>query len=206
MDGGYTIYFTKEQLPYIFIKTEGSADDALTFSHEFGHFAAFHAVPAPYPTIDSGNLDLEETHSQGLQLLFTEKADALFGQYAESIKAYNVIRIASAVLDGCIFDDWQREIYANPDMTLDEINECFRQTELNYGASYYTGLEYVWCDIPHNFESPMYYISYAISAFGALQIWSLSREHYEEGSDSLGVPDQTGPYEEDYDSVMKKPD
>lgn len=204
MDGGYTIYFAKEQLPYIHIKTSGSASDAITFAHEFGHFTAFHAVPMPHPTISSGSLDLEETHSQGLQLLFTEKADSLFAQDADSIRAYNVMRVASAVIDGCIFDDWQREVYANPDMTLDEINDCFRRVEEEYGASYYTGLEYLWCDVSHNFESPMYYVSYAISAFGALQIWTISRDSYDQAVQAWESLILEGPYDEDYETVMKK--
>ena len=65
-------------MPYIVAKTDGSAQNAITLAHEFGHFTAFHTVPMPYPLLDSGSLDLEETHSQGLQILFTERADSLF--------------------------------------------------------------------------------------------------------------------------------
>lgn len=203
MDGGYTIYFSKSQKPYIYIKTDGTAQAAITLAHEFGHFTAFHQVPMPYPTIDSGNLDLEETHSQGLQLLFTERADSLFGKYADSIKAYNVMRVLSAVLDGCVLDDWQREVYAHPDMTLDEINQCFLEIEEEYGVSYTDGLEYFWCDIPHNFENPMYYISYAVSALGALQIWAISQKNYDRAVSAWESLIQQGPYDNDYFSVMK---
>ena len=203
MDGGYTIYLSKSQKPYIYIKTDGTAQAAITLAHEFGHFTAFHQVSMPYPTIDSGSLDLEETHSQGLQLLFTERADSLFGKYADSIKAYNVMRVLSAVHDGCVLDDWQREVYAHPDMTLDEINNCFRRIEEEYGVSYTDGLEYFWCDIPHNFENPMYYISYAVSALGALQIWAISQKNYDRAVSAWESLIQQGPYDNDYFSVMK---
>jgi len=203
MDGGYTIYLSKSHMPYIFAKTDGSAQNALTLAHEFGHFTAFHTVPMPYPLLDSGNLDLEETHSQGLQLLFAERADSLFESDADNIKAYNVMRVLSAVLDGCVLDDWQREVYANPGMTLDEMNDLFKSIEMEYGSADYTGLEYLWCDISHNFESPMYYVSYAVSALGALQIWALSRKNYDRAVSAWESLIEQGPYTEDYASVMK---
>ncbi len=206
MDGGYTIYLSREQIPYIYIKDDGTAQAAITLAHEFGHFTAFHQVPMPYPTIKSGSLDLEETHSQGLQLLFTEKAKSLFGRDADQIRAYNVARVASAVVDGCVFDDWQREVYANPDMTLDEINDAFRRIEATYGASYYPGLEYLWCDVSHNFDSPMYYVSYAISALGALQIWAISKDDYQAAVAAWESLIEQGPYDDDYTVVMQNAD
>jgi oligoendopeptidase F len=39
---------------------------------------------------------------------------------------------------------------------------------------YYVDLDYVWVDVLHNFEVPMYYISYATSIVPALQIMELS--------------------------------
>ena len=203
MDGGYTIYLSKSIMPYIFAKTDGSAQNAITLAHEFGHFTAFHEVPMPYPLLDSGSLDLEETHSQGLQLLFTERADSLFKSDADNIRSYNVMRVLSAVLDGCVLDDWQREVYANPGMTLDEINDLFKRIEIEYGSDDYTGLEYLWCDISHNFESPMYYVSYAVSALGALQIWALSQKNFDSAVSAWESLIEQGPYTEDYFSVMK---
>ncbi len=203
MDGGYTIYLSKSQMPYIVAKTDGSAQNAITLAHEFGHFTAFHTVPMPYPLLDSGSLDLEETHSQGLQILFTERADSLFKSDTDNIRSYNVMRLLSAVLDGCVLDDWQREVYANPGMTLDEINDRFKRIEIEYGSDDYTGLEYLWCDISHNFESPMYYVSYAVSALGALQIWAVSQKNFDQAVSAWESLIEQGPYAEDYFSVMK---
>ena len=86
--------------------------------------------------------------------------------------------MASAILDGCVLDEWQREVYKNPDMTLEEMNACFKRIEREFGETEYPGLEYLWVDIRHNFDSPMYYISYAISAIGALEIWHMSQSDY----------------------------
>ena len=178
MEGAYTLTLIKRNLPFIYAQTDLSSDSAITLAHEFGHFTAFYSVPMAAPLIAELNLDVGEIHSQGLELLFTANADELYGKEADNVRAGNVTRTAGAIIDGCVMDDWEREVYANPDMTLDEINECFRQIELEYGAEDYPGLEYLWCDIHHLFESPLYYISYAVSAFGALQIWAVSQEDY----------------------------
>ena len=111
--------------------------------------------------------------------------------------------VISAVLDGCLMDDWQREVYENPDMTLDEINDCFGRLANEYGEGGYPGAEYLWCEIPHNFENPMYYISYAISAMGALQIWDQSRDNYAAGMESWENLIKAGPYADTYSDTMK---
>lgn len=202
-DGAYTTYLSRCDLPYLVEKTDGSSSDVLTFAHEFGHFTAFHNDIYPDLLTDSGCLDLQETHSQALELLFCEKAEPLFGSENKYILAQSVLTTASTVIDGCILDDWQREVYKNPDMTLDEINDCFRRVEEEYGSAYYPGLEYLWCDIPHNFEAPMYYISYAISAMGALQIWKLCHENYSDGISVWEKLIKEGAYNDNYSGVME---
>ena len=82
----------------------------------------------------------------------------------------------SAVVDGCIYDEFQREIYARPDMTLDEINALFADISAQYGVYEPTGVDYFWIYIPHNFSDPLYYISYAASALAVIQIWDAARE------------------------------
>ena len=43
---------------------------------------------------------------------------------------------------------------------------------------------YTWCSIPHLFQSPCYYISYATSVAAAFEIWELSLRDYEEAADA----------------------
>lgn len=202
--GAYTIYLPKSRHPFLTIKASGGSDDAVTLSHEFGHFTAFLEMAAHPDDLYVGCLDLEETHSQGLQLLFGEKSEPLFGQDAKYIQAGNITNVAAVVVDGCVYDDWQREVYANPDMTLEEINSCYQRILQEYGIPAYPGSEYLWCDLPHNFENPMYYISYAVSAMGALQIWDLCRNDYEAGVSAWEKLVQAGENADNYSEAMKE--
>ncbi len=203
LDGAYTIYLSNNKTAYSCIKEVGTVEDTITLAHEFGHFAAFYFSKPDDPILSSSCLDVQEIHSQGLQLLFSEKADSLFGSNPNNTKAANVAHMASAILDGCILDDWQREVYKNPDMTLSEMNACFERIEKEYGSDDYPGLEYLWTDIRHNFDSPMYYISYAISAIGALEIWHVSQSDYDRAVRIWENLVNSDIYHDDYTTIVE---
>jgi hypothetical protein len=86
--------------------------------------------------------------------------------------SYTVCDMLDSMLVGCLYDEWQETVYKNPTMSIDERNDLFVSLSNEYGLSSYT--EYEWTMVPHNFESPMYYISYAVSAAAALDLWKQS--------------------------------
>lgn len=66
-------------------------------------------------------------------------------------------------------------------MSLDEINNTFKDVMYDYGWKDwegYSAIQYDWMYVPHNFDSPMYHVSYGTSAFAALQIWAKSINNY----------------------------
>jgi len=96
-------------------------------------------------------------------------------EQAERLKVYELNQLLSCVITGCIYDEWQRMVYDDPDMTLDEINDAYRKVCLSYGREETDWMGYDWVNTHHNFSNPMYYISYATSAIVALQIYELSK-------------------------------
>jgi oligoendopeptidase F len=77
-----------------------------------------------------------------------------------------------AIVTGCMEDEFQQRVYANPGMTLEQMNRLYAQLATAYGMEEvygFSGME--WVLIPHSFQSPMYYISYAVSMVAALQLW-----------------------------------
>ena len=89
-----------------------------------------------------------------------------------------------AILSGCMEDEFQQRVYENPDMTLEDMNAVYLQLAEEYGFAElygYTGTE--WAAIPHSFQSPMYYISYAVSMIAAMEIWELSEKDYDAARD-----------------------
>ena len=58
--------------------------------------------------------------------------------------------------------------------------------------------------MPHNFESPMYYISYAASSLVALQLWDESREDYDRAVDDWLSIVEAGAYDKGYMQVLSE--
>ena len=127
---------------------------------------------------DIYDLDLAEIHSQGLEMLFTQYFGDMFGEsYGDAAITYELYNMLSSITEGCLYDEFQQQVYALEDPTLEEINQIYYDVASEYGyefGSYTTA--YDWVEIPHNFSEPLYYISYAVSAFPAVQIWCLAQE------------------------------
>lgn len=76
-----------------------------------------------------------------------------------------------------MYDEFETEVYQNPQLTLEEINRRFKEISEQYGYYYEDGEEgCFWVQISHNFQSPLYYTSYATSALSALELWLWSLE------------------------------
>lgn len=105
-----------------------------------------------------------------------------------------------------MYDEFQTAVYADPDMTLQEVNRLFKSISEEYGCVYDEGEEEscFWVEIPHTFQSPMYYISYAASALSALDLWLISLEDRDKAVDiylELAAMGMSRPYRETVETV-----
>ena len=162
-------------VPYIFINPNGTYEDLDSFLHEFGHANENYENPslALYDIVGF-SIDTSEMHSQGMQILFTESAEEILGE--DEGKAFNeraIYNMIDSIVTGCLYDEFQKYAYKNPDCTLDDLNQKFEQLAKEYGL--YSSEEYVyindWTYNSHNFTSPLYYITYATSAVPVLDMW-----------------------------------
>lgn len=168
----FTTYLASYRSPFIFTQWEGSARDIRTVTHEFGHFTNYYLSPC-FGWSVGDSLDLAEVDSQGLELLMQHYYESFYKKNADAARVDALIDAMYAVISGCMEDEFQQKVYENPNMTLDEMNALYLTLAHEYGigALYgYTGVE--WTLIPHSFQSPMYYISYATSMVMALELWS----------------------------------
>ena len=108
-----------------------------------------------------------------------ETYDELFGPLADAARGARLLSVLQSIISGCIEDEFQRAVYDNPDMTLAQMNalygalvEAYRYDEI------YVTSDKAWVEIPHTFSSPMYYISYAVSAVPALELFTRSQEDW----------------------------
>ena len=175
MDSSFTTYISDYQAPYIFSRWIGSADDIATTLHELGHFTSYyHNASVGYSAGDS--LDLAEVDSQALVLLLFDDYENFYGDLADQARISALIDAMYSLLSGCMEDEFQQAVYANPDMTLDEMNSLYAQLAEAYGLKEvygYQGTE--WVLVSHTFQTPLYYISYAASMVPALELFDLAK-------------------------------
>lgn len=181
LDVSFTSYLPLYRLALIFSGTQnGSPSDLSTFIHEFGHFAFY-----MYEQRDCG-YDVGEFHSQGLEALFLHFADDIFGEYGA---VYRLIMLQSqlqAVVDGCMYDEFQQRLYQLENPSVSDLNRLFHEISLQYGYVYLHDDDeaYNWVTTAHTFIQPLYYISYATSGLTVCELLGRSSEDFTQAADS----------------------
>lgn len=165
----YCTFIGNYRAPFMLINTDHFSSASAVF-HEFGHYYNFYKADS-LRWNDSFVYDTAEIHSQGLEVLMFDSFPALYGEDSQLFVYDNLYSLMAAVVQGCAQDEFQQRVYANPDMSLDEINQVYLEVSQKYLGDE-TPLE--WVEIHHNFDYALYYISYATSAVSALEIWELS--------------------------------
>ena len=196
MESSFTTYFANYSSPFMFTAWEDSFYNTGTLIHELGHYTNYFVSPASGWSV-SESLDLAEVDSQGLELLMTAYFDRLYGsdEAAEAALASRLSDALYSVLSGCMEDEFQQAVYADPDMTLEEMNALYYKLAQEYGFADlygYTGCE--WTMIPHTFQTPMYYISYATSMIASLELWDLAQTDADAARNAYLTILQRGPY------------
>ena len=176
MDAGYTTTISKYHAPFVFICMGNTLSDISTVAHEFGHACDAYWNQPRDEILDHGCYDVFEIHSTGMEIMLTRYYSEVMGDRAAAAEFNMLFNLVYSVVSGCLFDEFQRKIYADPTMTLDEINQLYYDLCVAYGESEPTDHDYYWCFVPHTFSSPCYYVSYAASALGTIQIWDLQQK------------------------------
>ncbi len=202
-DGAFTTYIYNAGCPFISMTLDGERD-FIVLSHEFGHFVEYNNEVQKNVLTDSDNVDLAEIASNGLAGLMTNFYDEIYKGKAESATRAAIGELLENVIDGCIEDEFQRAIYEDPDMTLEEINELYSETYAEYNSWAKGDPGYSWVFVSHNFEAPMYYISYTVSALAALQIWNQSNKDFDGAVKTWEKFIKEGTYNRTYLDVVGK--
>lgn len=197
--GAFTTYLQKYDMPYLFQYVTGAMKDVTTFVHEFGHFSAYWLSGADASvSLDVNEVQsqaLEMMFINRYEDLFGNYSvyNRMTGQYASGsaladimIKGDLFTKLLYSVVMGCVMDELQYDVYtyggqynSGADVTAhfsELLNEYGLSDEfiseysgvLGYDYDY---MRYWWAAVSHTFESPFYYISYAVSAIPAITIY-----------------------------------
>ena len=202
LESCYTTELSLLNEPVIFLYTYGDSYDFSSIVHEFGHAVDFYVNSPDNWLTAGGSYDLFEIHSTGMEMLFMPYYEEIFGDEAAAASFISLADLLDCVVDGCIADEFQRRVYENPEMTLDEVNRLYCDICAEYGQYEPYEVDYYWMYVTHNFDSPLYYISYAASAVASLQLWQLGQTDPDEAYAVWHSVLERGAYDEGYLTVL----
>lgn len=179
---------------------------ASTLIHELGHF--YGAVEGDFYTMP---LDLAETQSQGNEWLFTAflKED-LSEEVYECYVDYKLYEVIAGTLVQLAVDGFEKAVYSHPDvenMTMEDFEAIMDQVAESYGGIDFfteniTDLQSYWKMVV--VESPVYYISYAVSSMTALNIYTIAVEDMERATDVYCSLVEMDDYEEGFLAIISE--
>lgn len=158
-----------------------------TAIHELGHFYAINSFLRGNPDMNAMSLDLAEVHSQGNEWLFTGYLkDILDEKVFEALVYYRMYENLAGILVQMCVDDFEELVYTHPDvesLTEEDFEALMVQVCKDYGGIEFiegiTDIQRYWRMVV--LESPVYYISYAVSCIAALDIYFTCAEDYGNG-------------------------
>lgn len=178
-DLGFTTTLDQYNAPFIYLALYGDQNDIQSMFHEFGHYYDAYVNPVPDLLLSVGSLDIFEIHSTGMEALSTGWYEDIYGEDADLARIRFLDSALYTVFSGCLFDEFQRAVYADPSLTPEQISQTFVTIARSYGLrSFGKEFSHYWMQVNHNFESPFYYISYAVSMLASLQIYEMAENDW----------------------------
>lgn len=168
--------------PFLFANMDGSENDVYSISHEFGHCFAIWEQLKRGSRSEGRSMDVCEIHSQAMQMMVLPDYEAFYGEDADIARRYDVFTIVSGILTAALNDEFQEQIYQQPQMTVEQLNERYLELALEYGLvveSPYSDLQTFskgWFTTNQYFDTPFYAIDYSLSGCVALEFLQRSME------------------------------
>lgn len=149
--------------------------------HELGHYCADY-----YSEEEVESFDLAETQSQGNEMLFLSHLKTVLPENVyRALFYYEMYDFLNIIIQATLFDEFEEEIYKLADVS-DYRTEDYDRIMYDIVSSYSIddpydiipdGMSWLWKNV--GIESPVYYLSYAVSATAALNLYSQSTVDYE---------------------------
>ncbi len=187
--GGYCTGFDSYCQPFILANFNGTAGDIDVITHEFGHaLAAKKSYDCGDYELGVGGMETAECHSMSMEFFCEPFMDKFFENPAAYCRQH-LMGALSFIPYGVIVDEFQHNVYQNPDMTPAERKAMYKSLEDKYRPYLnWEGIPYLeqgtrWQYQMHIYESPFYYIDYCLAQTVALGFLVMMRENYGEALD-----------------------
>lgn len=195
--------------PFLFANMNGSAEDVFSISHEFGHCFAMWQQLKLGSQQEGRSMDVSEIHSQAMQMLTLPYYEIFYGEDAGTARKYDVYTMVAGILTAAMNDEFQEKIYENPQMSVQELNELYKELAMEYGLvveSPYFDIESFsmgWFTTNQYFDTPFYAIDYALSGCVAMEFLQMGLEDYTKALETyLSLVQQNSDY--DFMTVLEE--
>lgn len=162
-------------------------DGTLTLVHEMGHYASTLNLD-----LDECPMDLAELHSQGNEWLFmNELREELNPNVYAVIRDYKMYKDMCTILVSFMVDDFEERIYTTDvsgytredfDAVADAVCQAYGGAD--FVNNYLTDFQSYWRLVV--MESPVYYVSYAMSDVAALNLYTIASQDTEKAYEIYG--------------------
>ncbi|MGE7602192.1 M3 family oligoendopeptidase [Peribacillus sp. NPDC097675] len=184
--GGYCTFIEDYKAPYIFSNFNGTSGDIDVLTHEAGHaFQVYRSRNIDIPEYNWPTYEACEIHSMSMEFLTWPWMELFFEEDTEKYKFSHLSSSLVFLPYGVAVDEFQHFVYENPKATPLERRQAWSKIEKEYLPHRdYDGNEFLegggfWQRQSHIYESPFYYIDYALAQICAFQFWKRSMEEDE---------------------------
>ncbi|WP_407407883.1 M3 family oligoendopeptidase [Peribacillus sp.] len=181
--GGYCTFIEDYKAPYIFSNFNGTSGDIDVLTHEAGHaFQVYRSRDLDIPEYNWPTYEACEIHSMSMEFLTWPWMDLFFKEDTEKYKFSHLSSSLVFLPYGVAVDEFQHFVYENPNASPLERRQAWRKIEKEYlphrdyeENGFLEGGGY-WQRQSHIYQSPFYYIDYALAQICAFQFWKKSVE------------------------------
>ncbi|MFW5889119.1 MAG: M3 family oligoendopeptidase [Bacillota bacterium] len=183
--GGYCTYIPKYKSPFIFANFNGTSHDVKVLTHEAGHAFQIYSSRDLLPEYRWPTMEAAEIHSMSMEFLTWPWMENFFKDDIEKYKFYHLDSSLSFLPYGVAVDEFQHEIYNNPDLSPDDRKATWRKIEKkylpykDYDDDKFMEKGTFWFKQGHIFSVPFYYIDYTLAQVLAFQFFVISQDNHE---------------------------
>lgn len=177
--GAFCIYIDDQKLPFIITNNNGSFEDIINFTHEFGHGLQKY-MSSKYKLIEykTPTRELGEVSAMGMEFLIWPYIDEILGKDTIKYKYYHMYQAILFLPYAAAIDEFQEYIYNNPDASIEQRDFMWKKIECDYHpwrSSIDDKKSVTWHQQGHIYFSPFYYIDYALAQMSAIELWDISQ-------------------------------
>jgi len=184
--GGYCTFIKDYQVPFIFSNFNGTSDDIDVLTHEAGHaFQLYSSRKLEIPEYGFPTTESAEIHSTSMEFFTWPWMELFFKEDSDKYKFAHLAGAIQSIPYIVAVDEFQHRIYEKPNWTPEERKAAWKEIEKvylphrNYDGNAYLEAGSLWQRQRHIYESPFYYIDYALAQICALQFWKKNQENHE---------------------------